>query len=84
MAAKNMKSVVFAILAIPLGILAFLAILGTMRYFYSGQVTLDGWIRHVIPTAILVGLFSLLLWKRPRTMEPTEDEETRTDSAMQG
>ena len=84
MAAKNLKSVVFAVLAIPLGILTCLAILSTISYFYSGHVTLDGWIFHVVPTAILVGLFALLLWKRPKTMTPTEDEETKADSAMQG
>ena len=84
MAAKNLKSVVMAILAIPLGILTFMAVVATMTYFYSGRVTLDGWVFHVVPTAILVGLFSLLLWKRPKTMAPAENEETKADSAMQG
>ena len=84
MAAKNLKYVVFAVLAVPLGILAAIAILSTMVYFYGGGVTFEGWMFHVIPTAILVGLFALLLWKRPKTMSPVEDEETKADSATHG
>ncbi len=77
MAKGNAKSVVFAIMAIPVGILAFLTSLSTLDYFYTSHVTLEGWLVHVLLTGFFVGLFVLLMWKRPRTMQPpTEDDET--------
>ena len=71
---KNAKSIMIAILAIPFGILAFSVSLNSIRYFWGGNVTMEGAISHALVAGIGIGLFSLLLYIRPRTMRTTQSE----------
>jgi hypothetical protein len=72
---KNAKSIVIAILAIPLGIVTFMVSMNSIRYFWGGDVTLQGAIFHAVTAGIAIGLFSLLLYVRPRTMQAAGNPE---------